>query len=252
MPFAKAKIKAIPYVINLIVIFACMHAFHNAADAQDKQNEKARATVVLDSGHGGTDAGVKGPEGTLEKDVTLNLARMVAAELSYNYHVVLTRTEDYTMGHADRAATANTQNASLFISIHIGGSFLRAISGGSIYYFETLESAETSAENGFAKSSAQPDCKKIWDCIQTRHSIQSRVLASVIQDQLVNRIEYWNFNVRGAPLIVLKGADMPAILIEVGHLTHPADEKVLSDPSSLLKIAQAISTGIKRFLERTP
>jgi N-acetylmuramoyl-L-alanine amidase len=95
-------------------------------------------TIVLDPGHGGHDQGARGSDGTLEKAVTLSLARRVAAGLNQNYRAVLTRTDDYGLDIPGRTAIANHEKAKIFISLHSGGSFLHQATQMSVYFFEEL------------------------------------------------------------------------------------------------------------------
>ncbi|MBT8358976.1 MAG: N-acetylmuramoyl-L-alanine amidase, partial [Deltaproteobacteria bacterium] len=95
-------------------------------------------TVVLNPGHGGHDHGVKGPAGTLEKNVTLGLAQLIRDQLKKKYKIILTRSDDYWVDIPGRTAVANHKKADLFISIHAGGSFLHQAKGINIFYYKEL------------------------------------------------------------------------------------------------------------------
>ena len=206
-------------------------------------------TVVLDPGHGGHDHGAKGPAGTLEKSVTLGLAQLIADQLKKNYKMILTRSDDYSVDIPDRTAVANHQKADLFISIHTGGSFLHQAKGINIFYYKELSgfALETAVDSSKQGNAANP--KTLWDNIQTGHIASSKALAQIIQNNISSQLEFSKSKIQNADLMVLKGADMPAILIEVGYLTNPADEKKLQSPEFLTDFATAISNGIDDYFQ---
>ena len=82
-----------------------------------------RRIIVLDPGHGGRESGARGADGTAEKSVTLELARLIAAELQRDYKVTLTRTDDYHVDLDNRTALANHLKADVFVSLHTGRQF---------------------------------------------------------------------------------------------------------------------------------
>ena len=206
-------------------------------------------TVVLDPGHGGHDNGAVGPEGTLEKSVALGLAQLIEGQLKKNYKMILTRSGDYRVNIPDRTAVANHLKADLFISIHTGGSFLHQAKGITIFYYKELSghALEIGADSSKQGNAANP--KTLWDNIQTVHIASSKALAQIIQNNISSQLEFSKSKIQNADLMVLKGADMPAILIEVGYLTNPADEKKLQSPEFLTDFATAISNGIDDYFQ---
>ena len=209
--------------------------------------EGYRKIIVLDPGHGGQDSGAKGPDQTLEKKVALELAGQIAAELESEYKVVLTRSDDYHVALHNRTAMANHLKANLFISIHTGAGYAHSTSGTAIYYYRNFNGTEKGREAdnpGKAQISKRPI---LWKNIQLSHIEKSQALASRIAGRLEN-ISEDQIQVEGAPLAVLQGADMPAVLIEIGHLTNPAEEKKLRDSRYLIELAGQISSGIEEFL----
>jgi N-acetylmuramoyl-L-alanine amidase len=214
-----------------------------------------KKTIVLDPGHGGYDKGAKGPDGTFEKTVTMELARVLAAELEKTYKVILTRTDDYWIDILKRTAMANHLNADLFISIHTGGSFLHQASGISLYYYEKSSTSAFIFEAESMEESKNPNFKELWSNIQVRHQKNSKVLAERIlnsfKEKYYEKVEY-NAQIQGAPLMVLEGADTPAILIEIGYITNPTEEKSLNDIVSLSFLAQKIKKGIDDYFEKAP
>jgi N-acetylmuramoyl-L-alanine amidase len=188
------------------------------AGAAQALAEAGLPVVVIDPGHGGNDSGAQGPDGTQEKTVTLTLARLIADQLETRCRVVLTRSDDYRLDIAGRTAVANQSRAEIFISLHTGASFSRSISGSTVYYHRQFIESALTAESKTPKSlldSSQP---------QTPDT-----------------------KVQGAPLLVLEGADMPAVVIEIGNLSNPNEEKILGDSKVLAGFAQAIADGVDTF-----
>jgi N-acetylmuramoyl-L-alanine amidase len=205
------------------------------------------AIVALDPGHGGHDQGARGPTGILEKRVTLELAHKLALRLESRYSVRLTRSDDYDVELHQRAATANHAKADLFISLHTGAGFVHATQGLAVYYYQTGNTGTESIAKGAA--AAEP---RQWKDLQQRYAAASKALATHMQRALEAMPQRPSCQVLGAPLAVLQGADMPAILIEVGHITHPTTEKLLSQSHGLDALVTAIDQGIERFLAELP
>ena len=217
------------------------------ADAKQALFEANLPVVVIDPGHGGNDTGAQGPDGTQEKTVTLNLARMIADQLKASCRVVLTRSDDYRLDISGRTAVANQSKADIFISLHTGGSFSRSISGSIVYYYRKFIESALTAEPKAPKSLTDSSQPVSWDQIQTKYRITSERLAKLIQNRLNSVRQPPNTKVQGAPLLVLEGADMPAVAIEIGNLSNPNEEKTLRDPTFLAGFAQAIARGVDAF-----
>jgi N-acetylmuramoyl-L-alanine amidase len=208
--------------------------------------------VVIDPGHGGNDTGSEGPDGNQEKAITLTLARLVADQLKSSCRVVLTRSDDYRLDISGRTAVANQSKADVFISLHTGGSFSRSISGSTVYYHRRFIESALTAQPKVPKSLTDSSQSVSWDQIQTKYRVTSEKLAKLIQDRL-NRVRRPpDTKVQGAPLLVLEGADMPAVAIEIGNLSNPNEEKKMRDPAFLAGFARSIADGIDAFLSAKP
>ncbi|MBW2605147.1 MAG: N-acetylmuramoyl-L-alanine amidase [Deltaproteobacteria bacterium] len=251
--------KPILFKLHIVIIsFLFIMLAHPAitkAKFNKHHNPIQKKTIVIDPGHGGFDKGARGPDGTFEKTVTMELARVLAAELEKTYKVILTRTDDYRVDILTRTATANHLNAEMFISIHTGGSFLHQASGISLYYYEKIKTSAFVLETESMEESKSSSFNELWSNIQGRHQKNNKVLAEGIlnsfKDKMGEKVEY-NAEIQGAPLMVLEGADMPAILIEIGYITNPTEEKSLNDINVLSDIAQKIKNGIDVFFEKAP
>jgi len=225
--------------------------FGHAAQAIARQPlfESFKNIIVIDPGHGGQDFGAKGSDGTLEKTVTLELARLIASELEPEFKVVLTRTDDYQVDLDNRTALANHLKADIFISIHTGASFAHRATGTSIYYYQNFSKSDSGKRQPLSPADQTQIEPIFWKNVQSSHLSKSRALSRTIDDRL-KRITAIQSRIESSPLAVLQGAAMPAILIEIGYLTNPAEEKNLSDNRFLMDFAEQIRMGIEDFLSR--
>ncbi|MGD8721877.1 MAG: N-acetylmuramoyl-L-alanine amidase [Desulfobacterales bacterium] len=228
-----------PLVLT-IAILLCLPPDATAAASKTIYWGRTKRSVVLDPGHGGADSGARSPDGTLEKQVALDLSRMIADEFDGPYRVQLTRTDDYRLEIERRTDIANNLKADVFISIHAGGSFSPVPGGSAIYCYK-----ETASER-LPYPDQNPDTLGNWDRIQLKHVRTSHLLARHLKDRLDPLIDT---EVLDAPVLVLQGADMPAVLIEVGYLSNPEEAKALRDSKHLEDVARAISGGVKAFFE---
>ncbi len=206
--------------------------------------------IVIDPGHGGSSSGVQGPTGVLEKTVTLALAQTLARHLEADYRVKLSRTGDYDLALAGRTTIANQLQAALFISLHTGGSFLYQTDGVTVFYFGRQEKKTSFSEPAPDDLFDDNLARSYWNSIQEQHLIDSKILAFTLQHHFETARPDAKIRVQRAPLAVLMGADMPAVLVEVGYLSNPAEEKKLLNPEFRLNIAISIEKAIKDFFSK--
>lgn len=211
-------------------------------------------TIAIDPGHGGSDHGVTGPSNILEKDVTLIVAELIVKELQDKYRIVLTRTGDYHLGLYERTAIANNQDADLFISIHAGGSFSKQATGLHVYYFKNPWTEKGYTDTELPDPVAAPTVMTRWDGCQALHTPASLLAATSIfkrvSEPFISAAVPLKVNMASLPLAVLSGADMPALLIEIGYLTNPEEERHMANKNYLFEIAVKISRGIVDFLQK--
>ena len=225
-------------------------------------------TVVLDPGHGGTETGAEGKKGTggkpglFEKDVTLDIARRLRTLLQAQsgINVLLTRDEDAVVALDDRTAPANQNHADLFLSIHVNSAPRRDARGAETYFLSYASKDEdvrtlAAMENNAAgvdkeKLGAAPEGLELvlWDLAQSQYLQESGALAGSIQKELNEALGARDRGVRQAPFRVLMGATMPAVLVEVGFISNPAEETSLATEEYRDKIAQALSRAVSAFL----
>jgi N-acetylmuramoyl-L-alanine amidase len=222
-------------------------------------------TIVLDPGHGGDDGGVKGGAGILEKDVALAVARRAKSVIEgrLGIRVLLTREEDSKPDADTRAAVANNNKADLFISLHANGSPRASAQGALIYYLNL----DRFGEEARRQSQADREVLQVygggtrqfalldWELAQAAHVQESAAFAGFIEQKMRTSANVSMVSVQRAPIRALTAANMPAVLIEMGYLSNPDEEKTLASAEFQSGVAQAISEAViafRDYLEQPP
>lgn len=208
--------------------------------------------VVIDPGHGGDDLGAVGPSGLAEKAVTLSVALKMKEILSEAYEVHLTREGDVAVDIEDRTGVANHYRADVFVSLHAGGSFGHQSRGTAIFYYGYDRSVASFSSEGNRGGIEMDEKPTPWDQLQEKHRVRAQVLAGLVDRHLRGQVSPVDIGVREAPCLVLCGADMPAILVEIGHVSHPAEEAYLKQPEAITAAAESISAAIKEYFTNYP
>jgi N-acetylmuramoyl-L-alanine amidase len=214
-------------------------------------------TIVIDPGHGGEDAGVRGADGVEEKQVTLDVARRLRAmiENRLGVRVIMTREEDRALGLDERAAVANNSKADLFLSVHANAAPVRSVAGAEVFHLRLDPEAEEARRSAEAEAIALPvlggatrtlDVIR-WDLAQSRHVEASAVLAGILEQTLRAQVPMGPRPLQDAPLRVLMGANMPAALVEVAYLTNPEQEQRARADAFQNAVAQGIYDAILKF-----
>jgi N-acetylmuramoyl-L-alanine amidase len=219
--------------------------------------------IVLDAGHGGHDSGAVGPTGLMEKDLVLDVTRRVAklVEERLGIKVRFTRDADNFVTLRDRTSFANRERADLFVSIHANAHRQSATDGVETYFLssEATDSAARQAaafennvvqlEQPVGRPAGHVDIVKaiLWDLAQSEYHAESSRLAEVVHDSMTQSLRISNRGVKQAGFYVLGGAAMPAILIEIGFVTNPREERRLKDTKYRDEIARAIFTGLAEY-----
>jgi N-acetylmuramoyl-L-alanine amidase len=213
--------------------------------------------IVIDAGHGGDDAGAKGAQGTLEKNVTLSVARRLKASLEarLGVRVLLTRDGDQAVPSDQRAALANNNKADLFISLHANASVRPAVAGAEVFYLAFDGDDAQGGRGGQGPVESLPvvggGSREIevtpWETAQARHLEQSAAFARAVEAALRERIAMSPRALQQAPFRVLVGANMPAVLVEIGFLTNAAQEHQLASDEYQNAVAQALLDAIVRY-----
>jgi len=215
--------------------------------------------IVVDAGHGGHDPGASGRMGLKEKTLTLDVARRLRDLLQQDgFRVILTRSDDRFIPLTGRPAIANRAGADLFISIHANASRSRTADGFEAYYLseatddnaralEAAENADLPKEMGASAVPTQTQAI-LWDLLYTEHRTESSELAShICRGMTGSSLLSRSRGVKSARFAVLKGARMPAVLVEVGFLTHPSEEAHMRRPEYRQRIADGIRRGVLAF-----
>ena len=213
--------------------------------------------IVLDAGHGGKDPGAIG-QGLVEKEVTLDIVKRVKRYLEGSgIEAILTRDSDVFVSLWKRADIANKQNADFFISIHANAAPSAYAKGFEVFYLsEAVDDsarAIAAAENASLRYESSSFADKrpstaleaiLRDIEYTEARAESRELAEYIASSATSDLGTKDRGVKGARFYVLKGADMPAILIEVGFVSNRQDAVRLKNSSYREELAKAIARGI--------
>jgi len=247
-----------------------------APDTADLQAHEARPTaagdrsliralglkigkIVIDAGHGGHDTGTIGPNGLLEKDLVLDVAKRLGRllESRLGAEVIYTRQDDTFIPLETRTAIANRERADLFISIHANSSRDEDARGVETYYLNFTSSPEAlevaARENAVSEKSIY-ELQDLVKKIALKEKIEeSREFATDVQDSLYGGLSLSNAGVRNrgikkAPFIVLIGANMPSILAEISFVSNPTDERKLETAEHRQRIAESLYRGVSKYV----
>ena len=188
-------------------------------------------TLIIDAGHGGEDSGAVGSAGFKEKDFTLAVALEVQRLLreTANIQVLLIRNKDAEISDASRVQQANRYDGDFLLSIHAGAGYALEASGFELFY-RSEASARLSA-------------------LQARYARSSGIMADYLSAGLEQAAESQRGGIHEAPVRVLSGANMPALLLEIGCLTRAEDEARMASAENQTQIAGAIANSIKLYLQ---
>lgn len=215
--------------------------------------------IVIDPGHGGEDPGCNVRGNIREKDIVLRIAAILATKIRQQVgcEVFLTREKDMFLSLEQRTAIANMKKADLFVSLHINAHKNQRIWGLETYFLNiaTDERAVMVAARENATSEKNiSDLQAILNDLMLNTKInESSRLADAVQEGLVASVRsryktVKSLGVKQAPFYVLIGAEMPAILVEIGFLTNPTERKRLVSKTYQESVAQGIADGIKEYV----
>ncbi|MEO5823402.1 MAG: N-acetylmuramoyl-L-alanine amidase [Vicinamibacteraceae bacterium] len=221
-------------------------------------------TVVIDPGHGGDvdvegvrGPGARGPAGTFEKHITLTIARLLksALEARLGVRALLSREDDRTVYLDERAAFANNNKADLFISLHLNASVSQKPSGAEVFFLSldgySPEARRVAQMEGAVLPSATGGDRTIemmlWEMAQLQHLEQSAVVAGLVEQSLRTRVKMSPRAIQQAPFRVLVGANMPAVLVELGFISNPGEEKLLGSHAYQLRLVDALVDAVGRY-----
>jgi N-acetylmuramoyl-L-alanine amidase len=217
--------------------------------------------VMLDPGHGGKDPGAIGVSGTYEKHIALATAEELKRQLEATgrYRVALTRARDVFIPLDDRVAHAQTQGAALFVSMHADALSDHDVRGASVYTLSTTASdAQTAAlakrENsadrfaGPAWRNTSPEVARILASLVRKETrVGSARLARDLVGSLDQQLPMLPNPERHAGFVVLKAADIPSVLVEMGFMSNPRDEAALRRADHRTKVAVAMKRAVEAY-----
>lgn len=236
----------------------------NSSNTIRKSDFKVK-TVVIDAGHGGHDPGTHG-DISEEKDIALDVAKKVGSYITEylpDVKVIYTRDKDTFIELEQRAVIANKNNADVFISIHAN-----AVSKNTIYGTETYVMGAHKTEGNFEVAKREnsvilyedgyeekyegfdpnsPESQILFSLSQSAYIENSLYLASQIEDQFGKRAGRRSRGVKQAGFWVLWRTSMPSVLVEIGYLTNPKEEKELNSESVQGNIASGIFRAFRDY-----
>lgn len=237
-------------------------AFAAAATPSPSVAKKPPFLLVLDAGHGGDDFGAHSKRGYVEKDLALVMAKLVAKALSplaerrgLNLVIRFTRETDTFVSLGDRVDLANGIDADLFVSLHGNHSPSKKARGFEAYFAsdrgtDAAADALARKENGLPAvlAAVSPVDAMLAELRAAKHLQDSSELAETVYRSVVIRLgRKKGHGVRQGPFKVISGTEMPAVLLEVGYLSHAAESADLDDAAYRTRLADAIARGILEF-----
>jgi len=238
------------------------------APMQDLRSQRSKKLIVLDPGHGGHDPGNLGGAGYRgfpEKTVVLSAARTIqkTLEATGRYQVVMTRNRDVFLKLRDRSRIAHRRQADLFISIHADSFRSPKVRGATVYTLSERasdkEAAAMAARENKSDIIAGMDLEEEIDIVQSilidlvkRETMNlSSSFANELIPQLQKVVLLRTRPHRTAGLIVLKGLDVPSVLVELGYLTNSQDAKLLMQKETQQNIGKSIVKAADHFFSKT-
>lgn len=230
------------------------------------------STVVIDAGHGGEDPGSVGPTGLKEKDVALDIARRLHELFrrdprTQDINVIMTRDSDEFIPLSQRWKQANEEKGDLFISIHTNSFQDPSVNGFMTFFLAEAKNDEARQIAAYENSvlryeensrALQIDVDEpmlrgiLGELISTKYLEESQVLAGLIQDELRGRIRHQvrDRRIDQAGFLVLNGASMPGVLVEIAFISNRAEENFLRQNSFKNKVAEALHAAVISYRER--
>ena len=241
----------------------------NPGDARkaDEPAVSRMVTIMIDPGHGGEDPGAIGRGGSMEKHVTLAVARRLKAKIDAapNMRAAMTRDADFFVPLGKRVEKARRVQADLFVSVH-ADAFIKPTARGSSVFILSENGASSSAARWLAQRENEADlvggvnlgvkdpflARTLLDLSQTATRSDSTKVASAVLGELGRINTLHKAAVEQAGFAVLKAPDIPSILVETAFISNPDEEARLNDEDYQDQLAEALLAGIKRYFAQNP
>lgn len=231
------------------------------------KHNPSKPTIVIDAGHGGKDPGAIGQSKSYEKNITLRYGLHLRDHLNslQKYNVIMTRSRDEFIFLHDRVKKARSANGDLFISLHADSTSDKIASGISVYTVseqasdkeaEILASRENAVDS-IGEIKFANDNPEVADILIDLASRDTRIKATDFALMLTQKFKARGLRTlknpnRFAGFRVLKAPDIPSVLIEVGFISNPNDEKLLNDSWHMRQISTGIAEAIKQYFQNHP
>ncbi len=215
--------------------------------------------IVIDPGHGGKDPGARGKFGTEEKNIVLDIAQRLRRNLEQNgIKVIMTRTKDEFISLEKRTEIASQSKSDLFVSIHANASRMKNARGMEIYYLRELDTSEKNEDQvkenkkilfkQYAMSRNSFDLENILsDMLYSYKRAESQALCNYVTQKTAGVAHALNRGSKTAGFFVLRNTLIPAILVEVGFLSNPSEERLLKSIDYRQKIADGLARSILEY-----
>ncbi len=215
--------------------------------------------IVIDPGHGGKDPGAVGLKKFYEKTAALAISKLVAELLEQELGItcILTRDKDVFIPLRKRALIANRAKADLFLSIHCNAHRSREKHGTEVYFLSPAKTTWARAVEARENASIKWETKEqrgeiesiLWDLAQAQFLKEANNLAGKLVNSISKSVNTKNRGVKQANFYVLRGAYMPACLLEIEFISNPKGEKNLRSKKFQQKVAQGVLQGVREFKE---
>ncbi|TGK02633.1 N-acetylmuramoyl-L-alanine amidase [Leptospira langatensis] len=231
-------------------------------DLLPKAERLRLSAIIVDAGHGGKDPGTSSPKGIQEKMVSLQVAKFLKKFLNKVYpevRVILTRAGDSFIELERRSEIANSElqkgGSVLFVSLHCNASISDDVNGYEVYYLSQTPSTEAAREISLfenkisGKKGGVPYRKIQAGMMSSLIQRRSRLLARSVESEMKKNLgpKILSRGVKKADFSVLRGSLMPAILVEMGYLTHSKESDLLADKTQQVKLAKSILEGVRAY-----
>lgn len=218
-------------------------------------------TIVIDAGHGGIDGGAEGPAGSMEKHITLAFAEAfkAALEAEDGIRVAMTRTDDRFLSLSARVRMAREEQADLLVSLHADSIRIKSLRGATVYTLsdkasdavaQSLADQENSDDaivGASLEHAPEAVAAILVDLARTETRVFSTGLAQQVLNSFEGQVKLINNPLRHAGFRVLQAPDVPSILVEMGYLSNPEDEKLLTDEEWRDSTARLLAQSVQNY-----
>lgn len=220
-----------------------------------KKEEVPKPIIVLDAGHGDQDSGaVNGSY--REKDVNLAVTLLLGKELEKDFTIHYTRFDDTFISLGGRSEFSNSKKPVLFVSIHANANNNKAANGTEVFYFsknpttyaKQVADFENSVDKKFGIKESAIDFL-VNDILYKQNQERSMRLSKLMVDDLAKVTGFRNRGIHGANFAVLRGSDVPAVLVELGFISNDDEVQKLFDTQMQEAMAKSLANAIRVYLK---